>query len=400
MGGAVGTARPAGVALWVPGLVYAVVLLAGGYYAVAGLAEVGAGRLVGFVAGIGALYAVELLDRRRHGVRIRVALLVLRVGLFAAVAALDGSGLSRALFVLVPFTAYLSLGRSAGRALAVLALLALLAGYALWVPGWYGEAAYVSDLLMFGIGLVLAMAMAGIAVREQQARARLAASAERVAELSTLTERNRLAREIHDSLGHHLTAIAIQLEKAEAFGELDRPAAQQALADARWSARQALGEVRRSVRTLRSEPFSLRAALAELVGHAEGRSLTVTGEEDGTDPATLLALYRVAQEAVTNASRHGLASTVAVSVAFGPAGVELAVTDDGRGFDPPGAGGFGLVGMRERIALAGGQLEVRSAPGAGTSVLASVPAGRQRVGIAGAGAFSAPRSGASAEARE
>ncbi|MGO4455715.1 sensor histidine kinase, partial [Streptomyces sp. M-16] len=97
------------------------------------------------------------------------------------------------------------------------------------------------------------LAMAAVAVREQRARDRLEGTLGQVAELSAARERNRLAREIHDSLGHHLTAIGIQLEKAEAFADLEPAASARAVGHARWSANRALDEVRASVRTLGPE---------------------------------------------------------------------------------------------------------------------------------------------------
>jgi signal transduction histidine kinase len=252
--------------------------------------------------------------------------------------------------------------------------------------------------------------MAGIAVGDQASRARLERAlrdleeshlqltsyAARVAELSCEAERTRLARDIHDSLGHHLTAIAVQLEKAAAFRDRDAATADQALADARSSARQALDDVRLSVRALRGEPpGTLAAMLGDLVrqagGGAEGgplATLSVDGLDgldgvDGVDGdggqlsgAARTVLYRAAQEALTNARRHSGARRVSVSLTFTGRYARLVVADDGRGFDPAAraaGGGFGLVGMRERAALAGGRAEVDSCPGGGTTVTVTVP---------------------------
>jgi signal transduction histidine kinase len=365
------SARPARIVPWVTGAVYAIVLLAGLYYVLAGLGT-GAhqpARVIGFVAGIALLFALEQMEVRRPVSRRGAAgFLLARLVLFFAVAALDESSLSRALFVLVPFAAYLTFGRRAGLVLGGLCLALLVAGFAVWVPGWYRDANYVSDLLMFGLGLVMAIAMADVVVRE-------ARSAARVAELSVATERNRMARDIHDSLGHHLTAISVQLEKASAFRDRDPAVAEQAVTDARQSARRALEDVRTSVGALRT-PVSLRAALAGL-----DVPVSVEGTEQDTDPATVTALYRAAQEAVTNARRHGEAGRVAVSVRFGALDTRLVVTDDGRGFRPgehhdtghEHGTGFGLLGLRERAALVGGVVEIDSEPGAGTRVAVTVP---------------------------
>jgi signal transduction histidine kinase len=389
---------------WVSSMVYGVVLIAGLYYSVAGL---GSGtsqpiRVAGFVAALAVLFVLEAAEPRRYAVRTppwpALVFLVIRLGLFVAVAAFDNSGLSRALFVLVPFAAYFAFGRMVSLALAGVCLVVLLAGYLLWVPHWYTDVNYVSDIVMFCIGLVLAISMAGIAVGEQEGRVRLEGTlrdlenshaqltvyAARVADLSAAAERNRLARDIHDSLGHHLTAIAVQLEKASAFQDRDQSAAKQALANARSSARRALDDVRVSVRALRVEtgPLSLSAMLADLVRQADDGhqrvTLSITGEESGTGQAAATVLYRAAQEALTNASCHGHARNVSISVTFDESGARLVVDDDGNGFTvAPSAGavadGFGLLGMTERAALVGGTVEIKSQLGAGTRVTVAVP---------------------------
>jgi signal transduction histidine kinase len=351
--------------------VYGIVLVAGLYYVLADLggAPHEALRTVGFVGAIGALFALELVERRRA--RVTAGFLVARLVLFFAVVALDESSLSRVLFVLVPFIAYLTFGRVVGLVLGGVCLGLLVAGFAVWVPGWYRDANYVSDVLMFGMGLVLALAMAEVAGRERRA-------AVRIAELSASAERVRLARDIHDSLGHHLTAISIQLEQASAFGERDPAVAERALADARRSARLALDEVRSSVGALRAERRSLVAALTELVDQTRDDRLDVTlgvdGEERALEPATVTTFYRAAQEAVTNARRHARAGHVSVTVTFGAAGARLDVTDDGGGFRPEEVrSGFGLLGLRERAALVGGAVTVDSRPGAGTRITVTAP---------------------------
>ena len=388
---------PTGPALavpWVSSMVYAVVGVAGLYYEVADLDGDGAldaVRTTGFAGCLALLFALEFAERRTFPVRTpaapAVAFLAARLALFVAVSALDPSGLSRVLFVLVPFAAYLAFGRAVGLALAAVCLVLLLGGYTLWVPGWYTEATYVSDLLMFSVGLALAIAMAGIAVREQRGRlrleesnARLSAYADRVAELSATAERNRLARDIHDSLGHHLTAVAVQLEKAAEFGDLDRAVAAQALADARSSARRALEDVRHSVHALREERSAWRLfpALADLVRQTgAGRpdiDLSVEGEEEGWDEATLTVLYRACQEALTNARRHARADRVRVAVAVGADQARLDVEDDGVGMPATAHGsGVGLLGMRERAALVGGSVHLYDRPGGGTRVSVVVP---------------------------
>jgi signal transduction histidine kinase len=193
-----------------------------------------------------------------------------------------------------------------------------------------------------------------------------------------VAERNRLARDIHDGLGHHLTAIAVLLEKADTFRERDPAAADRALVDARRSARQALDDVRASVRSLRAEtePFRLAAALDDLVRRASDDGLAVrvdvAGDEARYETTALTALYRAAQEGITNARRHARASRVDVTVDLDPSRARLVVADDGQGF-PADREGVGLTGMRERIGLEGGSVDVRSAAGAGTRLTVTIP---------------------------
>ncbi|MER5727208.1 sensor histidine kinase [Streptomyces sp. NPDC002138] len=390
---------------WIPPVLYTAVLVGGSYHAAVSDRPAHGAYTAGFAAGLVLLLLLGPAERRRfpRGTPAAAAavLLAARVVLFSVVALLDGSGVSRALFVLVPFTAHLVFGRRAGLLSGAGCVALLVTGYTVWVPRWWVRDAYVSDLLMFALALALALSMAAVAVREQAGRARLEGAlaeleqsherlsdyAVRVAELSTAGERNRVAREIHDSLGHHLTAVAIQLEKAEAFRALDPAAAAKAVSDARWSAGRALTEVRESVSALRdARPFSLTRALADLVRHLGDDRLTVTldvtGDESGYDAASLTALYRAAQEALTNAHRHGRATRIEVTAAYGEAAARLVVVDDGQGFSDsaasrPSGTGFGIRGMRERVELLGGRLDIEdrpaSRPSAGAVVTVTVP---------------------------
>lgn len=387
---------------WVSSLLYGSVLVASVYYDAVSNDGPHLVRMAGFAGVLALLVGVDAMERRRYvgdtPTRPAVVLLTTRALLLVALAAVDSAGLSRPLFVLIPFTAYFAFGRTPSLALAATGVAILVGGFALTVPGWHRDLEHVSDVLMFTIGLVLALSMAEVAVGEQQARgrlqhtlqeleashARLTAYAERVAELSAATERNRLARDIHDSLGHHLTVVAVQIEKASAFRERDAAVADRALHDAGASARRALDDVRRSVHTLRDEAvFSLADALRELVAQVGDGSLSVTldvsGQQQGYDGAQVTALYRAAQEALTNARRHANASRIAVTLVFTESAAQLVVADDGRGLAAGGDGvpaagrGFGLTGMRERVQLVGGDVDVSSGPGAGTRVSVTIP---------------------------
>ena len=367
-------------------VLYAAVLVAGGY---AGLAGLGDTRPVPFVGGLAALVLLDVAEHRRYPVRTprgpAVLLLAVRFGLFAMVAAADGAGLSRVLFLLLPFTAYFAFGRLAALSLGLACVGLVVVTFQVTEPRWYDDVEPVSDLLMFAVGLVLTIAMASVAVEEQRSRARLEQShaqlrayADRVTELSATAERNRVARDIHDGLGHHLTAIAVLLEKAAAFRDRDPVAADRAIDDAQGAARRALDDVRRSVRSLRAEPtpFRLASALDKLVRQVDDDRLAITldytGDDSGYDPTALTALYRAAQEGITNAQRHAQASRVVLTVNCDQSSARLVVADDGRGI-PPGREGFGLLGMRERVQLAGGSVDVHSGSGSGTRLTVTIP---------------------------
>lgn len=205
-------------------------------------------------------------------------------------------------------------------------------------------------------------------------------------EAGVLDERARMAREIHDTLAQALTAIVTQLEAVDAAEA--RPEQRRRHVDtARTLAREGLAEARRSVQALAPEPLEhvrlpdAITDLAESWGETSGVAYTVAST--GT-PVPLLAelevtLFRVAQEALTNISKHAAASTVGLTLSYTDLVVVLDVRDDGVGFaadrsEPGDGSGFGLRAMRQRVQRAGGVLEIESAPGEGTAVSASVPA--------------------------
>ena len=214
--------------------------------------------------------------------------------------------------------------------------------------------------------------------------------------LAVAEERNRLAREIHDTLAQGLTAITLQLEVADALLEVGPDTARPKIVKALELTRSNLEEARRSVMDLRAAPLqerTLLSALGELV-RAFGVEHDVRGAfaahgVGGRLPAALEAgLYRIVQEALTNVAKHADATTVQVTLERQDDTLVLTVKDNGIGFDPntPSPdrrnGGFGMIGMHERARLLGGMLEVTSAPNEGTRVVASVPAPRGREPVA------------------
>jgi two-component system, NarL family, sensor kinase len=213
-------------------------------------------------------------------------------------------------------------------------------------------------------------------------RIRLAEQATRIA---LVEERNRLAREVHDTLAQELAGIALQLEAADALLDPAPERARLRIRQALARTRESLEEARRSVLDLRAGPLErqpLAPALEELARRlAEESGLAVTTDiapDIEPPPArSAEALYRIAQEALANVRRHAQARSAHLSLRREAEQLVLTVSDDGQGIEAgaraePG-GGFGLVGMRERAHLAGGSLEVTSAPGAGTVVTARIP---------------------------
>jgi signal transduction histidine kinase len=252
-----------------------------------------------------------------------------------------------------------------------------------------------ADFARNGLGLLGAAVFTAVVTellqREQRARGELAEANERLRgyaaqaeELATTRERNRLARDIHDGLGHHLTVVQMQVQAARAVLSSDPGRADDVLAKAQRQTSEALTEVRRSVATLREPRTSppLRTALEALTREVSAAGVPAALEVVGTErrlPAEAEeSLFRSAQEGLTNVRKHAGATSARVTLTYGDDGtVRLGVRDDGRGLPVPerreDARAFGLVGLRERAARAGGHLTVASVPGGGTELLVEVP---------------------------
>jgi len=200
-----------------------------------------------------------------------------------------------------------------------------------------------------------------------------------VEELAVVQERNRLARDIHDGLGHYLTALNMQIKAAQALLDKDHLRAMDALTKAQSLAEGALSDVRQSVAALREDP-ALSQPLPEAVDsllsecRTEGlvAELKTTGEYRLLPPQADMTLYRVAQEALTNVRKHALASRVDLILQYGVDTVCLTVRDNGIGADVP-EGGFGLFGLRERVQLLHGNMSIRTAPQRGFCIEVELP---------------------------
>ncbi|MGZ4608917.1 MAG: sensor histidine kinase [Actinomycetes bacterium] len=225
------------------------------------------------------------------------------------------------------------------------------------------------------------------AASEQRAVGAEQAGRERAIE-AVAAERARIARELHDVVAHAVSVMVVQAGAAEQVVDVDPARARQALAAIRTTGSDALTEMRRLVGILREtdEPAtgavgslapqpgvaSLQVVLEQARAAGLDVALTVEGDER-TLPAGLdLTVYRVVQEALTNAIRHSGARRVGVRLRYGADTLDVEVQDDGRGAATRGHGN-GLLGMQERVALYGGRLDTASEPGAGFVVRAALP---------------------------
>lgn len=242
--------------------------------------------------------------------------------------------------------------------------------------------------LLFGLVLVFVLLMVGALLTEHRSRSELAAANHRLRQYAlmienqaTLQERTRIAREMHDSVGHALTAQSIQLENVALWITQDQVKATEHLQTARSLGKDALQSVRHTVSALRNNPLqgqSLSQALMTLTQEFE-RTTSVqvklsTHLEAPVPKEVAAALYRLVQEALTNVSKHSDASQVVVDVSDQTSSLGLTIADNGQGFTPEqNTTGFGLQGMQERTAALGGTFALHSQPQAGCQIHVEIP---------------------------
>jgi nitrate/nitrite-specific signal transduction histidine kinase len=267
--------------------------------------------------------------------------------------------------VLLPYTLYRwGAGREIGLGSAVIAAKILLS----WPPGWLSSGQLVEGFVV--LSLVAAL---GAAFR-YRARVRL-----RELERVKLLERERLARDLHDTVAHHVSAMAIRAQAGLATLDSRPDAAADALRVIEAEASRTLAEMRTIVRALRDDEAADRAPaprisdLPRLADVDDRVDVLLAGDVDNLPAPVDAAVFRLAQESVTNARRHARQATVIrVRVAADEQAVRLEVTDDGAPHASVGSG-YGLAGMAERAALLGGSCEAGPAPGRGWTVTAVVP---------------------------
>ena len=246
-------------------------------------------------------------------------------------------------------------------------------------PSWWNSR-HAMWLLGISVGVLL-IVLAWTAVLGRRLRHQMALVRQKLRSGAVLEERNRIARELHDSLEQELAGITMQLDLASDCFEKVPRVAQEAVENARRMSRHSMLEARRSVWDLRChllESGDLVSALAEIVKPLVPADRVKLDFKTYGSPLRLpspieINLLRIGQEAVANAIKHGGCSEITVELRYAPAQVRLSVADNGCGFvASPSPGHFGLLDMRERAQSMGAQLKVDSQPGKGTKVFVEV----------------------------
>ncbi len=246
----------------------------------------------------------------------------------------------------------------------------------------------LSSVLLFGLVLAFLLLMVNAVLSERQSREKLAIAnaqlrqyALQIENVATLQERNRIARDIHDSLGHSLTALNIQLETALKLWPTNPAKATEFLAEAKRLGSTALREVRQSVTTLRANPWhgqSLTEAIASLAEdfyRTTNLSPTCNIQLEHPIPAEVkTAVYRIVQESLTNICKYAAATEVKIQMRSTQTNLYLMIQDNGKGFNlEQNTTGFGLQGMQERTLALGGEFEINSTPTSGCTITVNLP---------------------------
>jgi signal transduction histidine kinase len=243
------------------------------------------------------------------------------------------------------------------------------------------------SILILGISTVFMQMAVDAIIQEFQSRQKLAVAnaqlreyALRIEELATVQERNRIARDIHDSVGHALTVSNLHLEAALKLWQTDPGEATEFLIEAKQLGSNALKEVRQSIATLRVDPLvglSLPEAIANLVEEFQRSSGILTILEINLQSAIKneikVAIYRIIQESLTNICKHASATEVKIIIQT-TTNLMLIIQDNGKGFQiNQNTTGFGLQSMRDRALAIGGNLNIETTPNGGCKIIASFP---------------------------
>ena len=245
-----------------------------------------------------------------------------------------------------------------------------------------------AETLVFGLGVFFVLQLTSKLLSERQIKQKLALAneqlreyAQKAEELATMQERNSIARDIHDSLGHALTSLNIQMQTAAKLWEKEPVRAYSFLTQAQSLGKMAMQEVRKSVSTLREgtkdEP-PLEDRIEILVkNYRKGTGLLIRTDIcscDRVSKSAAKAIYHIVQESLTNISKYAEATTVQIHLKIHSNWLNLVVKDNGRGFDPKqNTSGYGLRGMQERAINVNGQFQLKTAPNKGCRIEVRIP---------------------------
>jgi signal transduction histidine kinase len=244
----------------------------------------------------------------------------------------------------------------------------------------------IQTVVFLAVGFSISYLMSRLRKQQQsleEANKNLTHYASTLEHLSVSQERNRLARELHDTLAHALSGLSVQLETMKAYWDVDQQTARSILDKSLTAAHSGLEETRRALKALRASPLDdlgLSLAISEMVKDAASRSnlilnLSIMDKIPSLSPDVEQCIYRVAQEAITNVVNHAKAKHITVNLQYIEGKMKLTVSDDGIGFDlneNAKSNRFGLKGMRERAQIVGGELNVISQAGSGSTVQLTV----------------------------
>ena len=248
----------------------------------------------------------------------------------------------------------------------------------------------VAETLVFGLAIFFVLQLTNKVLTERQMRQKLANAHEqlqqysqKIEELATVQERNRIARDIHDSLGHALTSLNIQMQTAVKLWEREPVQARSFLAQAQKLGKTAMQEVRKSISTLREDVKDeqpLEAKIETLVDDfRKGTGLAICTNISccGSAPLPVAkTVYRIVQEALTNIFKYAQATEVQIQLKITQEGIHLTVEDNGKGFDlNQNHSGFGLRGMQERVVAVNGHFQLKTSPGKGCRIEVEIPSG-------------------------
>jgi signal transduction histidine kinase len=250
----------------------------------------------------------------------------------------------------------------------------------------------VAELLIFGLSVFFVLQLTNRVLSERKMRQQLADAHERlqeyaqqVEELAAVQERNRIARDIHDSLGHALTSLNIQMQTAGRLWEKEPRQARSFLSQAQELGKTAMKEVRQSISALREDREDeepLRTKIETLVDDfSRGTGLSVytnispnINRCSSISPPIATTIYRITQESLTNIFKYAQATEVRILLGNSPEKVYLSITDNGKGFDQTqNTAGFGLRGMQERVDAVKGNFRLKTSPGQGCRIEVEIP---------------------------